>query len=79
MPAPGRLAFLGKSVRILRFLSVVAIIVAVAAVLSVLKGGSQDRGEALIAAAIFFSVIALLGLGLAAWPYIKKEKNDSRS
>ena len=77
MTAPGRLAFVGRSVRILRLAAAVAVILALAAVVLIVKGDPAGRSQVLITAAVFLGGAALLGLALVAWPF-KKEKNDPR-
>ena len=76
MTAPGHSRV--RSVRILRLLGALAVIAALAGIVTVVKGGDAGRSQALVTAAIVLGAIALLGMGLAAWPYIKKEKNDPR-
>ncbi|MDP9421944.1 MAG: hypothetical protein M3Q19_03775 [Pseudomonadota bacterium] len=54
-------------------------IIAMVAVVALVKGGSADRSQALIAVAIMFGAGALLGMALLAWPHRQKDKNDPRS
>ena len=80
MRGPGHPALLPRrSVRLLRLLAAVAVIIAVTAVAAILDGGATGRSRALVAAAILAGTAALIGMAAAAWPYIKKEKNDPRS
>lgn len=76
MTAPGRPPPPVRPVRILRLLGALAVIIALIAIVTIVKGGPAGRGEALVAVAIILGAIALLGTGLAAWTYIKKETND---
>ena len=78
MPVPGRPFSLGRSVRVLRLMAALAVIAALIAIVTIAQGDPAGRGQALVTAAIILGVTALLGMGLAAWPYIKKEKNDPR-
>lgn len=79
MPTPGQPGSTGRSVRILRLTAALAVITALVAIVTIVNGDPGGRSEALVAAAIILGAAALLGMGLAAWPYIKKAKNDPRS
>ena len=70
----------GRSIRILRFIAALAIIVALAALVTIVQGEPAGRSHALVAAAIFLGAGALLGMTLVALPhaYRKKDKNDPR-
>ena len=79
MPLPDQPRSLGRSVRALRLAAALAVVTALVAIVTVMKGDPAGRGEALVATAIILGATALAGMGLAAWPYIKKAKNDPRS
>jgi hypothetical protein len=78
MAAHGRTPSL---LRVLRLMAALSLIVALAAVATIVNGDSAARSELLIAAAIILGSCALLGMALAALPFIrrKKEQNDARS
>ena len=79
MPDPGHHRPNGRSVRILRLVAALAIVSALVAIARIVKGAPAGPSHALVAAAIILGAAALLGMGLAAWPHIKKAKNDTRS
>ena len=68
----------GRPIRLLRLLAALAVIVALIAIVTIVKGDPADRSQGMVLAAIVLGAIALFGMGLAAWPHIKKEKNDPR-
>ena len=70
MPGPGHPRLPGRSVRVFRLLAALAVISALVAVVTIVKGDPAGRGQALVTAAIILGVTALVGLGLAAWPYM---------
>lgn len=77
MPAQGRLPPLLRAMRLTAALS---IIVALAAIATIVNGDPAVKSQALIVAAILFGSVALLGMAIAVLPYIrrKKDKNDPR-
>ena len=79
MTPGGRPRSLGRTVRLLRLLAALAVIVALIAIVTIVKGDAGGRSEGLVLAAVVLGAIALFGMGLAAWPSMKKEKNDPRS
>ena len=80
MPGPDHHAARGRSIRMLRLMAAFAIVVALAAVVTIMKGDPADRSKALVAAAIVLGASALLGMTLVALPYAhrKKDQNDPR-
>lgn len=81
MSVSGHNAPFARSIRALRLVAAFAIVVALAAVTTIIKGGPVARSQALVAAAIVLGASALVGMALAALPYVrrKKEQNDTRS
>ena len=77
MPVPVRLA---PYIRALRLMGALALLVGLAAVVTIVKGDPAARSLALIAVAIALGMTALLGMALVALPLIlrKKETNDPR-
>ena len=78
MPAISRLPTL---VRVLRLAAALSLIVALAAIATIVDGDSPAKSRALVAAAITLGSLALLGLALAALPHVRRKKdlNDPRS
>ena len=68
----------GRSVRVLRLVAALGVISALAAIVTIVKGDPAGRSQTLVTAAIILGATALLGMGIAAWPFIKKVKNDPR-
>ena len=77
MPGQGRLPI---PMRVLRVAAAMSLIVALAAVATIVNGDSPARSRALIAAAIMLGALALLGMALLALAYARRKKvqNDTR-
>jgi len=77
MPVQGRLP---TPMRILRLVAAMSLIVAVAAVATIVNGDPPARSRTLVAAAITLGFLALLGMALLIFAYArrKKVKNDPR-
>jgi len=80
MPAPAPRVALGRSVRLLRLAGALAIMLAALAIAGIVDGGPEKESGALIAAAIVIGAGALVGLVLAARPFLKRKKqpHDAR-
>lgn len=80
MPRPDRLPSADRGVRILRLVAAMSVIVALVAVVAILKGDQAGKGNMLIIVAIALGACALVGMAVLALPhaYPRKEKNDPR-
>ena len=78
MPAQGRLPSL---FRLLRLMAGLSLLIALAAVATIVNGDSAAKSQVLVVVAISLSSCALLGMALAAVATIRRKKdwNDSRS
>lgn len=78
MPIQGRLPFL---LRLLRLAAALSLIIALAAVATILNGDPVPGSQALVVVAIGLGSSALLGMALTALHYTrrKKEWNDRQS
>lgn len=68
-------------IRVLRLAAVLSLIIALAAVATIVNGDSVAKSRALVVVAIAIGAGALLGMALLALPIAlqKKDKNDPRS
>ena len=80
MPQPDRLPFAERGTRILRLVAALSVIIALVAVVTILKGDQPGKGNTLIIIAIALGACALVGMAVLALPhaYPRKEKNDPR-
>jgi hypothetical protein len=76
MPAQGRLAAVA---RLLRLLAAASLIVALAAIATIVNGDGAAKSRALILLSIMLGSLVLLGTALLAHAYIRKDPNDPRS
>ena len=81
MPTSHRLRSAETTVRLVRLAAAMSVVIALVAVVTILKGDLEGRSTALIAVAITLGVCALAGMAVLAWPYIhrRKDKNDPRT
>ena len=78
MPAEGRLL---APMRILRLAAALSLIVALAAIATIVNGDAPAKSRALVAVAVLLGAVALLGMAGLALPYVrrKKDPDDPRS
>ena len=75
MSAPAPRAAVGRSVRLLRLAGALAVMLAALAIFGIANGRQEASGP-LIAAAIAIGAGALVGLAIAARPFLKRKKNE---
>jgi len=80
MPAPDRLPSAERGIRILRLTAALSVIIAVVAVVTIVKGDLAGKSQALIVAAIALGACALVGMAVLTLPYAyrRKDQNDPR-
>ena len=80
MPAPSRLPSAKSGIRMLRLAAAMSVVVALVAVVAIMKGDPAGKSHSLIVAAIALGAFALFGMAIVTLPYIhrQKDKNDSR-
>ena len=77
---PGQVR-LPATIRVLRLAAAMSLIIALAAIATIVNGDSPAKSRVLVAAAIGLGSLALLGMAVIALPHVrrKKEQNDPRS
>ena len=80
MPAPDRLSPAERGIRILRLAAALSVIIALVAVIMIVKGGFPGKSQGLIIAAVALGACALIGMAVLTLPYIyrRKDQNDPR-
>ena len=75
MPAPDRLPSAERGIRILRLAAALSVIVAVIAVVAILKGDDAGKSNTLIIVAIALGACALVGMAILALPHAYRRKD----
>jgi hypothetical protein len=80
MPQLDRLPSAERGFRILRLTAALSVIIALVAVVTIVKGDDAGKSNTLIMVAIVLGACALVGMALLALPhaYSRKDQNDSR-
>jgi hypothetical protein len=76
---PGQVR-LPATIRVLRLAAAMSLVIALAAIATIVNGDSPAKSRVLVAAAIGLGSLALMGMALIALPHVrrKKEQNDPR-
>jgi len=75
MPANDRLPSAERGFRILRLAAALSVIIALVAVVTVVKGDFAGKSQALIIAAIALGACALIGMAVLTLPYAFRRKD----
>ena len=75
MPARERLSSAERYVRLLRLAAALSVIVALVAVVTVVKGDLAGKSQALIVAAVAIGACALVGMAVLTLPYAFRRKD----
>ncbi len=75
MPPPDQLPSAERSVRILRLAAAMSVLLALIALVAIVKGDLAGKGHALIVAAIALGACALVGMAILTLPYALRRKD----